>query len=422
MSRAVPDFISTYLEYTATHEGSEMIHKWAAIAVMSACLERRVWLKIPQIGYVYPNVYVFIVGPPAVRKSSSARRAVSLLRGVQGGPTFVQEQLTPPVLTETAFDALRFTENGSGQEVPHSPVFGFAEELSTFLKDIGGGSLLDLLMKFYDETDDPTTNLFERKTISRGSVSIQNPSVSLLGCTTPKFISKVIPGDAVGEGFASRVIFVVEYKNKFSSAYPKAPDSTLRKKLTDTLSHIYQLQGPFTETPEARKFFIPWYNHEQEKAVMETDEFRSTYLARKGTHAWKIAQIISASRSDDRIITERDYVLASTWLNELEKTMFTAFTGRMNDLSTEEILTAILMNTPKEPTWISHGDLLKKFSILDTDFRKYVQTLIQMGAVEFEVRESSKLFYRRKRNFTPDVGLRRIEAIERKLRNGKSIA
>jgi hypothetical protein len=79
------------------------------------------------------------------------------------------------------------------------------------------------------------------------------------------------------------------------------------------------LVGPFTLGEEARVWGRDWYKKMWSTHNQRIDDERlDGYLARKQTHMHKLALILSASRSDDKIIDLGDLVLADKMLESTE--------------------------------------------------------------------------------------------------------
>ena len=79
-------------------------------------------------------------------------------------------------------------------------------------------------------------------------------------------------------------------------------EAVLRQMIVDELRKVAMLKGEFKESPESYAIFDPWY-----QKMKEAEDTRlGGYVARKGDHATKLAMVLSASRSNDMIISGRD--------------------------------------------------------------------------------------------------------------------
>ena len=83
-------FLDAWMEYTAGSETPELFNLWSGISALSATMGRRYVYKEGRLVH-WPNMFIVIVGPAAVRKSSGGKLAASIIRrkvkNVRFGPT-----------------------------------------------------------------------------------------------------------------------------------------------------------------------------------------------------------------------------------------------------------------------------------------------------------------------------------------------
>ena len=60
MSRSLPDWITSYLEYTDNTESPLQFNTWIAVSCLAGTLQRRVWFQWAET--VYPNHMILLVG------------------------------------------------------------------------------------------------------------------------------------------------------------------------------------------------------------------------------------------------------------------------------------------------------------------------------------------------------------------------
>src|SRR6267378_5066033 len=65
--RRLTSWIESFIEHTVNLESAEIYRKWAAISMIAAALEQRVWVDTGSA--LYPNIYTFLVGHPGIGKS-----------------------------------------------------------------------------------------------------------------------------------------------------------------------------------------------------------------------------------------------------------------------------------------------------------------------------------------------------------------
>lgn len=116
------------------------------------------------------------------------------------------------------------------------------------------------------------------------------------------------------------------------------------------------------------------------------DEMFQGYSARKQAHLYKLALIISASRSDDRLIQKDDIELGNVMLEEVEKDMHRVFSriGRTEDSLQAERLLGLVKKEGKM-------DYEKAYRMVHTafpDFRNFegiIDGLVRSGQMALEL-------------------------------------
>lgn len=326
MPRQLSDVISAYLEYTDPTEPPLSFRLWSVLSVISATLERRCWMEW---GYdtIYPNQYIILVGPSGqTRKGASLKVARDLMEAVD--IDLIAQSITREKLINRMKDNLKTFKNPiSGGIEYHSSTACISEELAVFIR--GGDT--DFIANLTDWYDSHPIWTYDTK--NRSTDSIQGMCFNLLGATTPTWIPLMLPKEAIGGGWTSRVIFVMEeYKGKII-ADPNSlkKDQDLLDAIINDLSIIRNMNGPFEFSEEAKDAYIKWYQSYEEGIRMGKppipDPRFSGYLARRATHIKKVCMAISASRGEDMIITETDFKRARLVLEETEKKMQAVFRG-----------------------------------------------------------------------------------------------
>lgn len=323
------NFIDKYVAFTQNQETTERVHRWVAISIVAAALERKVWIH--RGGYtLYPNLYTFIVGPSGkVKKSTSTGIGVSLLREVEGIQT-LSEQMTAISLVQQLSEAQTTFPYGP-RNVRQSALFAYSSELAATFKD-AYGPLIELLTHFYDCTPANSETPYVYKTISRGETKIFGPCLNFLGCSTPSWLMRFIPPAEMEGGFASRIIFVVEHESKQAIAWPdlvtsESDHDSQKKFLLADLKRIHGLTGPMRPNAELIENGQKWYQIHQMHSRENHDLRFSGYYARKFDTLLKIATVISVSESSDLILTWQHFELALIYMADVESRMFDAFGG-----------------------------------------------------------------------------------------------
>ncbi len=250
----------------------------------------------------------------------------------------------------------------------------------------GDIAYLSNLTDWYDSKED-----WEYETISRGKDTLQGLCLNLMGATAPEWIQSMIPQEAVGGGFTSRIIFIVEEsKRKTIPKYITTPEEDqLKEDLQEDLEKISQLAGEALFTPEAEQLYINWYLVEDTalssgKPVI-TDPRFAGYCERRATHLQKLMILCSASRGDDLKLNSNDFHRALEFLLDAERNMPKTFGGlgksRMSDQSDA------IINFIKKTGITTRKSLLQKFyRDIDPITLANVEALMQqMGVVKIRL-------------------------------------
>ena len=330
MSRHFPEFIPAYLTYAAVTEAPKRMHFWCAVSAVAGCLRRRVWLDMKRFTW-YPSFYIILVAPPGViAKSTSIDIATDLLKQVPGikfGPNAITWQALV-----SAFAASSESFEYRGEWVPMSPLTLVASELGSLL-NLQDKEMINLLIELWDGK-----RSYEKITKMSGNDTVEAPWINLIAGTTPHWVADNIPQAMIGGGLSSRCLFVYGDTKERYVAYVdeqiSSEDASLRTKLIQDLEQIAVMTGEFRISPDARAWGEAWYKSFWETASTRMDDkMMEGYAARKQTHMHKVAMIISASRSNDLLISSEDLQLANTMLEDLESDMPRVFSriGRTED-------------------------------------------------------------------------------------------
>ena len=147
--RRFPNWIGSFLEYTAVLPSPELFRRWTAISLISSVLERKVWTRTKGT-QLFPNQYIILVGPPGVGKSvvlSQAERMLRALTELRVAPSSVTTASLADAMAEAGRKIIRpmstpnFIQFNSLQVV--------ASELGVFLP-VYDTSYINLLTKLYD--------------------------------------------------------------------------------------------------------------------------------------------------------------------------------------------------------------------------------------------------------------------------------
>lgn len=318
--RHLPDWIDGYVEYLKSTESPKQFLRWSAVSTVAGALQRKCRIKWEMAVDTYPNMYVVLVGPPAIGKGMAMGITSKLLKsvGVKLAPSSCSRQ--------ALIDSLNKSTNSEmldGNVIQHSSVTIIASELSVFFvqRDF---DLISYITKLFDCEDD-----FLYKTVSRGDEYIKNVFLNMLGATTPQVLQKSLPPEAIGGGLLSRIVLV--YGDKKGNIVPLPfmieQDVRLYDWLEEDLDQIATLNGYFTFSPDIIEPWLRWYDANETKNPFKGQQHLEHYGGRRKTHFLKLMMICSASRSNTMHIELQDFERANRFLLDAERDMSRVFSG-----------------------------------------------------------------------------------------------
>ena len=327
MARLLDDWITSYMHFARNTEPPRSYHLWTAVSIIASVLQRKVLF---QWGHheIYPNQYIVLVGPSGTaRKGEAMGIAKQFLDHI--GVTVAPPKITREALIRLMSESITNFIDSKKNFVFQSPITVFSKELSVFLGQKNTGLLADLT----DIYDSDKSWAYLTKHGEKTKDPITGPCLNLLGATAPDWIPTILPSEAVGGGWTSRVIFIVEEDKgqvvKNPNKYP--PDQKLLAKLKKDLEQINLLVGEYSFTSEALDAYEDWYGDQEDKLKKGTfpiqDPRFGGYVARRATHIKKVGMVLSASRGDSFLVEIGDFNRAKKMLEDCEKKMLRIFSG-----------------------------------------------------------------------------------------------
>lgn len=387
MTRQLKDWLSNYLDYTENSESPISYHTWCGLSVIAGALQRRVYLKWGLGRVVYPNLYVVLVGASGrTRKGVAIGIAKDFLKRVPSITVTPESSSGRQAMILAMKRAqVNFTDPTDSKIKFHCSVTAFSEELSVFLGQ-GDIAYLSNLTDWYDSKDD-----WEYETVGRGKDSLQGLCLNLLGGTAPDWIQSMIPPEALGGGFTSRIIFIVEeVKRRIIPKYTVTQrELDLQEALHIDLERISQLSGEIVFNAVAEEKYIQWYI-EQDTALSAgrpviTDNRFAGYCERRATHIQKLMILCCASRTDSLLITAEDFDRAHELLKYAEINMPKTFGGLGKSRVADE--SNSIINYIQKVRITTRKVLLQKFyRDIDAHTLANVEMLMQqMGVVKIRL-------------------------------------
>lgn len=318
------DFIASYLQYTSNTEVPVFFNRWSCMAMLGAILGRQFYIKHGHFS-LHPNLYTMLIGTPGTRKSTAIKTAKFIaceagyntiaadkttkekfLLDLAGTDATSPEDVTTDSMMDINLWGDDLVADGDTREC-----FIAADEFNDFF---GNGNLefISLLGTLWD-----FSGVYRNRIKNGKSVSIPNPTISILGGNTPTGFSLAFPTEILGQGFFSRLLLIYGEPNGKKIAFPSPPSASETAEIVKKINNIKSsVMGEAILEPDAKKLLNHIYT-----AWTPVDDVRfESYSNRRFTHLLKLCLITSASRCSSSI-SEYDVVYANTVLSHTEHLM-----------------------------------------------------------------------------------------------------
>jgi hypothetical protein len=315
--RRCRSWIESFVEYTDNLESAIVFRKWAAITAIAAALEQKVFVNTSS--YLYPNLYVVLIGPPGIGKTKTITAVGKLLRSLEDFHIASTSVTAASLVDELAKASVRIVEHPGVNE--YNSMLLLADELSAFMHDYDN-ALIGNLTTFYDVSA-PYSH--SRRTGDL-RIHIERPQLSMLvGSTTSNFM-RTLPDSAWDQGFMSRVIMVFSDDKIVSDDIFERRENEGKEELAHDLKSIYSLQGQFKVSDEYRNALNKW--RKGGNAPLPSHPRLVHYNTRRTAHLLKLSMVSCVDRGDDLRIEEEDFKRSLAWLCEAERLMPYVFSSQ----------------------------------------------------------------------------------------------
>lgn len=274
-------------------------------------------------------MYIILIGPSGVRKGTAMNPGLDLLEDI--GLPVASEAITREALIREMSEQTTIDYDLDGQQIVHTSLTIHSEELTVFL----GYENMQLITDLCDWYD--CRRRWKYRTKGQGTDELVNMWLNIQGATTPDTLHAALPPTAIGAGLTSRMIFVYEEERGkwIPDPFLSEEEKHIRIQLRDDLESILMMKGRFRISSDFLAHWINWYH--SLKGIRIPDPKLAGYYSRRPAHILKLCMIMSASRSDDMIITIPDFERALHYLVFTEQKMPRVFSGMGTNLAAKHI-------------------------------------------------------------------------------------
>lgn len=389
MSRQLSDWLEYYMKYTQRTEPPELYHLWSGLTAISSALRRKCYCNWGSLrGFVYPNLFISLVGPPGGRKGTAMKIAKTFVQSLDV-PMGADSLGSTQALYRELIDSEDNYLDPQGLHKKHKSLSIWAEEFQVFLSD-RDQMLIPSLTDLFDCADS-----WKYKTLARKTEDISNCWITIIGAITPSLLQSKLSQDAVGGGLISRIIFVVGQgpKQRKALQFLTEEEEDIQQKLENDLQEIANLSGPFTLSADFLKAYVRWYEQDYDESGVPSEQFLG-YNHRRPLHLNKICMLVSIAESSEMIITAEHFEKALAILQVTEQEMPNAFYGL--GLSSQANVYAKILTFVESRDSFDWSELVRHFH-LDVDnitqLRGYMEMAEQSGVIKAESSATSSRYF-----------------------------
>jgi len=297
--RNFPDFITAYFQYAQDNFCPDKFHFWTGISLIAGALERKTYIVQDKYRF-YPNLYIMLVSGPGMGKSSAMQIGVNGIFNKLDNMNFIPQHITEAKLVEDLARQKVFYKGN--KEFIHSSSYWYISEGSNVLAERkSAGDLIPMITEIYD-----CPGVFAKGTKADGSTKIVNACLNMLSGVTFDFAKRLILGQNSAGGFSSRNIYVIHNKVMVRNPHWEnmALDTNMQADLIHDLSEINKMVGQFKLDKDFKQAYLDWFPVNDKRNQELKSSILRDFMARNHTNAFKLAQIFSASESNEMLITK----------------------------------------------------------------------------------------------------------------------
>lgn len=381
----ISDYLTAYMELVAGTEPPKIFQLWSALSASSAVMGRNIWFRHGS-NTVCPNMYVMLIGEPGSRKSTAIKRAKNLV--IKSGYETVAANKSTKEKFLMDFE-LGFTYTSDDPDGEHSldqllagdlevgsrEVYIPADEWLAFFGE-GNTNFATCLGDLWDYE-----GIYRERLKNSKSVTIPNPTVSILGGATHDTFKLAFPANLLGHGFLSRMLLIFGERSKERITWPRDITDEEEAPLINMLQRMrHGSYGQVSPDYGALELLDTIY-----KGWQDLDDARfQHYSTRRFTQLLKLSLIL-VGQHGGKEVKKQDVLAANTILTYSEQFMSKALGefGAAKSSAVVQKICSILDTASKAVTakelWKQVSRDLEKF----TDLAQILQNLQHAEKVQY---------------------------------------
>lgn len=315
------NFLQQYLSYIGDSECPTIYHRWCCLSMVGAYLGRTYSLEFGHFP-VFPNLYTMLIGPPGARKSTAIKIAQSIIKGAGYTKISADRSSKEKFLLDLAGEGQELIGQDAVDNILDQNLWGetagqinemyiACDEFNDF---IGTGNIefISMLGSLWD-----FNGVYKNRIKSGKSVSISDPTISILGGNTPVNFIRAFPPEILGQGFFSRLLLIHGESTGKRITFPIRPSADSTNNIILSLQRLkVSATGTAKLSKESKQLLDTIY-----QTYKGIDDVRfESYSQRRFSHLLKLCLIISACSYSSEIHTEH-IIEANTILTFTEHLM-----------------------------------------------------------------------------------------------------
>jgi hypothetical protein len=277
-------FLPDYLSLVERTEPPLAYHVFSGLLACGAMLGGKVWMEMG-VYHLFPPLAIMLLGPSGIKKTSSANIAIGLVEQT-GLVKIYSEMATPQALAEDMAD------------MPQGIIY--APELTATL--LTKDRFMDGMLAFLTRALDHPRPVLKKKTVKGGTIIINEPTVSMITCSTLDWLVEKTPEGTFGGGFMARNILVMQDDSPRSEPRPPTITEEAKNELIKQLCILSQYAGKIPFSDPAEKAYHEWYNDSKPKWKNPEVELMGTIYQRRADNVQRVACILHLSHCETQDI------------------------------------------------------------------------------------------------------------------------
>lgn len=365
-------WFANYDDYTAKTESPLSYHIFSSLCVLGAALGRRVYKRMGFFN-VFGNYCVVLIGPTGrVKKTSACDIAKELIRKACLCP-IMADKVTPESLATTLVE--------SGHHFIYAPEFSIL-----FGKQKYNEGLTTQIIRLLDCPESFTVS-----TQTRGTETISNVALTILGGTTASLLASSTPEEVTSSGFLNRFVLVVE--NDTERCFDIPEKGPWEHELIEAVKRLKSYSGEIDFNREGKDWYHEWYRKRWKAIRAMADQTQVEVSERAPVHLIRTAMLVHLVQCDNMGICVQCLEDAKNMVEYVERGVPATLLGLKSTAASQDA-EHVVETLSRLGGAADHSTLLRRVAArMNTQMLKqHVKTLEESGRVKVG-RKGSAIYY-----------------------------